>query len=213
MCEWLCHWTQGTYRTEDNLRGILRSEWTALKNLLRYQPLDQIKDYFGVKIALYFAWLGFYTHTLIYASVVGLLCFLYGVVTLSSNIPSQDICLGRLNVTMCPICDYAGELGCNYWQLGETCFHSRAAYLFDNNTTVFFAAFMSFWAALFLEMWKRYSAQITHRWDLTGFDYQEDYPRPEYLARLAHVTTKKVPFTSIFLPFFFVYLTILKMLT
>lgn len=24
--------------------------------------------------------------------------------------------------------------------------------------------------AVFLEMWKRYSADITHRWDLTGFD-------------------------------------------
>lgn len=28
-------------------------------------------------------------------------------------------------------------------------------------------------AALFLELWKRYSAEITHRWDLTGFDVYE----------------------------------------
>lgn len=27
--------------------------------------------------------------------------------------------------------------------------------------------------AVFLEMWKRYSADITHRWDLTGFDTSE----------------------------------------
>lgn len=51
----------------------------------RHQPLDNIKEYFGVKIALYFAWLGFYTHMLIPASVVGLLCFLYGLITLFSN--------------------------------------------------------------------------------------------------------------------------------
>lgn len=51
---------------------------------------------------------------------------------------------------------------------------------------------MSFWAALFLEMWKRYSAEITHRWDLTGLDYQEEYPRPQYLARLAHIHEKRV---------------------
>lgn len=38
---------------------------------------------------------------------------------------------------------------------------------------------------MFLEMWKRYSAEITHRWDLTGFDAQEESPRPQYLARLA----------------------------
>jgi len=36
-------------------------------------------------------------------------------------------------------------------------------YLFDNEATVFFAVFMSFWAALFLEFWKRYSSEIAHR--------------------------------------------------
>ncbi|EEB20526.1 conserved hypothetical protein [Pediculus humanus corporis] len=45
-----------------------------------------IKDYFGVKYALYFAWLGFYTHMLIPASIVGLICFFfYGWITLNYN--------------------------------------------------------------------------------------------------------------------------------
>lgn len=43
-----------------------------------------------------------------------------------------------------------------------------------------------------MELWKRYSAEITHRWDLTGFDVQEEHPRPQYLARLAHVKRKEV---------------------
>lgn len=47
-------------------------------------------------------------------------------------------------------------------------------------------------AALFLELWKRYSAEITHRWDLTGFDIHEEHPRPQYLARLSHVKKKQV---------------------
>lgn len=45
---------------------------------------------------------------------------------------------------------------------------------------------------MFLELWKRYSAEITHRWDLTGFDVHEEHPRPKYLARLAHIRRKKV---------------------
>ena len=40
-------------------------------------------------------------------------------------------------------------------------------YLFDNDTTVIFAIFMSFWTALFLEFWKRYSAEMAHRWQVT----------------------------------------------
>nr|CAH0112600.1 unnamed protein product [Daphnia galeata] len=182
----------GSDHVEGNLRSLLRTEWTALNKLHRYQPLDYVKDYFGVKIALYFAWLGFYTHTLLFASIVGLLCFLFSFLSLPTNIPSNDICSGRFNVVMCPICDYSGDNSCDFWYLFETCLHSRAAYLFDNGTTVFFAVFMSFWAVLFLEMWKRYSAEITHRWDLTGFDHQEEHPRPQYLARLAHVTAKRV---------------------
>ena len=49
-----------------------------------------------------------------------------------------------------------------------------------------------FTAACFLELWKRYSAEMTHRWDLTGFDVYEEHPRPQYLARLAHVKRTQV---------------------
>lgn len=51
-------------------------------------------------------------------------------------------------------------------------------------------------AALFLELWKRYSAEITHRWDLTGFDIHEEHPRPQYLARLAHVKKVRIDYIT-----------------
>lgn len=38
--------------------------------------------------------------------------------------------------------------------------------------------------ALYLEQWKRYSAEISHKWGLTGFDLEAEHPRPEYLAML-----------------------------
>lgn len=34
-------------------------------------PADEICDYFGVKIAMYFAWLGFYTSAMVYPAVFG----------------------------------------------------------------------------------------------------------------------------------------------
>lgn len=75
--------------------------------------------------------------------------------------------------------------------LNETCVQAQVTSLCDNPVTVFFAVFMSFWAALFLEHWKRYSAEITHRWDLTGFDVHEEHPRPQYLARLKSIRREK----------------------
>lgn len=85
---------------------------------------------------------------------------------------------------------------CDFWKLNDTCFQSQVTSLFDNPVTVAFAVIMSFWAALFLEHWKRYSAEITHRWDLTGFDVHEEHPRPQYLARLKKIRNKKQDYVT-----------------
>ncbi|XP_059484748.1 anoctamin-1 isoform X2 [Neocloeon triangulifer] len=184
----------GDLKTPGSQRYLLYHEWASVKRCLRYQPLDYVKDYFGVKIGLYFAWLGFYTHMLLPASVVGLICFAYSWVTLPLNKPTQDICNpGNESVWMCPLCDH----WCDYWDLRETCFHAKVTYLFDNPSTVFFAIFMSFWGATFLELWKRYSAEITHRWDLTSFDINEEHPRPQYLMRVVRLSKTKTRKNSI----------------
>lgn len=128
-----------------------------------------LRRYFGVKVGLYFAWLGFYTYMLIPASVVGLACFLYGVFTLSSHVPVREMCADRGSLLMCPLCDN----GCEYWRLQDSCTQAKLSYLFDNGATVFFVVFMSVWGAAFLELWKRYSARITYQWDLSGFDTLE----------------------------------------
>jgi len=45
-----------------------------------------LRVYFGEKIGLYFAWLGFYTYFLIPSSIVGLIVFIYGVWTIGTDI-------------------------------------------------------------------------------------------------------------------------------
>ena len=124
--------------------------------------------YFGEKIAIYFAWLGmqvnhthkskpnlfditqnesphfilagFYTGWLLPAAVVGVLVFLYGVITMNFNQVANEVCTEGHNFKMCPLC---GE--CEDWTLSDICVFKKIAYLFDHPGTVFYAIFMSFW--------------------------------------------------------------------
>uniref|UniRef100_A0A673G6X3 Anoctamin n=1 Tax=Sinocyclocheilus rhinocerous TaxID=307959 RepID=A0A673G6X3_9TELE len=152
-----------------NDRQMLHKEWANYGACYKYQPMDLIRKYFGEKIGLYFAWLGVYTQLLIPASALGVAVFLYGCLTVDTNVPSQEMCDEHLNFTMCPLCDRV----CDYWQLSSICSTARASYLFDNHATVGFAIFMSLWAAVFLEHWKRRQRCLQHSWDLTGMEDDE----------------------------------------
>uniref|UniRef100_A0A667X135 Anoctamin n=1 Tax=Myripristis murdjan TaxID=586833 RepID=A0A667X135_9TELE len=166
---------------------LLHEEWARYSAFYKYQPIDLIRKYFGEKIGLYFAWLGVYTQLLVPASIVGIIVFGYGVATVDTDVPSLEMCDERLNFTMCPLCDGA----CDFWQLSTACGTARASHLFDNPATVFFAIFMSLWAAMFLEHWKRRQISLSFSWDLTGIEEDEEHPRPKYETILLQKRQKK----------------------
>nr|KAF6463831.1 anoctamin 1 [Rousettus aegyptiacus] len=174
-------------RVEFNDRKLLYEEWASYGVFYKYQPIDLVRKYFGEKIGLYFAWLGVYTQMLIPASVVGVIVFLYGCVTVNENIPSIEMCDQRHNITMCPLCDKT----CSYWKMSSACATARASHLFDNPATVFFSVFMALWAATFMEHWKRKQMRLNYRWDLTGFEEEEDHPRAEYEARVLEKSLRR----------------------
>ncbi|XP_046815606.1 anoctamin-4 isoform X2 [Vespa crabro] len=197
------HLHEGPYnKPEDNGeildRHLLYLIWANPKQWFKKQPLWLIRRYFGEKVALYFAWLGFYTECLVAPAVVGLLCFIYGLGSMegADNVPSKEICDDKIagNITLCPLCDKA----CGYQKLGDSCIFSKLTYLFDNPATVFFAIFMSFWATTFLELWKRRQAVIVWEWDLQSAEDDEE-PRPEFETsvktfRINPVTREREPY-------------------
>ncbi|QQP49205.1 Anoctamin, partial [Caligus rogercresseyi] len=48
------------------------------------------------------------------------------------------------NTTMCKQC----EESCQPWKLQDACLLSKLTYLFDNDATIFFSIFMSFWVRI-----------------------------------------------------------------
>ncbi|TRZ01780.1 hypothetical protein DNTS_025603 [Danionella cerebrum] len=193
-----------------NERFLLYSEWAHPKNFYKMQPLDLIRKYFGEKIGIYFAWLGFYTFMLFLAAAFGLGCFIYGFKTRESStwrycisiviynadvmdLLTYDHFMLTVDIGSKEVCD--PEIGgkiimcpqcdkdCPYWRLNSTCESSKKLCIFDNFGTLVFAVFMSVWVTLFLEFWKRYQAKLEHDWDTVEFLQQEEQPRPEYEAR------------------------------
>lgn len=177
----------------ENERQCLHHDWATFRRIFKYQPIPAVKEYLGEKVALYFAWLGFYTTMLLPAAIVGIICFLYGLGSSFSYIPVQEICNPKNGSLfyMCPLCDKL----CTYYLLSSTaCLYSKVTHWFDNQATLFFALFMSLWAVFFLEFWKRKQVSLAYEWHTMDFEEDEERPRPQYLARVT--TLKENPVTG-----------------
>ncbi|NXP13438.1 ANO7 protein, partial [Thinocorus orbignyianus] len=170
-----------------NQRQVLFQYWASWGKWNKYQPLDHIRKYFGEKVAFYFAWLGFYTGWLLPAAVVGMVVFIVGIFLVFNDIPSQEICSSEEQYWMCPLCKT-----CPYWQLSEICSTFMAGRLFDHGGSIFFSIFMSLWAVLFLEFWKRTNASLAHQWDCFEFEDIEERPRPQFTAMAPMTETNPV---------------------
>ncbi|XP_029993018.1 anoctamin-5 isoform X3 [Sphaeramia orbicularis] len=174
------YWKRSSYANCESERYDLHKYWASFCCFFKEQPLNLIRKYYGEKIGIYFAWLGFYTEMLLFAAVVGTLCFVYGLLTYDENEWSKEICREDIGgkIVMCPLCDKK----CGYWKLNSTCNSSWQSHLFDNVGTVFFAIFMGIWVTLFLEFWKRRQARLEYEWDLVDFEEEQQQLqlRPEY---------------------------------
>ncbi|KAM4881268.1 anoctamin-6 isoform 1-T1 [Thomomys bottae] len=182
-----------------NERYLLYREWAHPRSIYKKQPLDLIRKYYGEKIGIYFAWLGYYTQMLLLAAIVGVACFLYGY--LNQNCTwSKEVCDPDIGgqIIMCPQCDKL----CPFWKLNITCESSKKLCIFDSFGTLIFAVFMGIWVTLFLEFWKRRQAELEYEWDTVELQ-QEEQPRPEYEAQCNHVVVneitqeeERIPFTA-----------------
>ncbi|XP_064432485.1 anoctamin-9 [Mirounga angustirostris] len=155
----------------------LKKKWARWRNMFHPQPIDDIRDYFGEKVALYFAWLGWYTYMLVPAAVVGLIIFLSGFSLFNASQISKEICEAH-DILLCPRGDHSRR----YQQLSDTCTFAKLTHLFDNEGTVLFAIFMALWATVFLEIWKRQRARVVLHWDL----YMWDEDQEEMALELIH---------------------------
>ncbi|XP_027715933.1 anoctamin-9 isoform X3 [Vombatus ursinus] len=164
---------------------FLRNNWAQWRDIFYKQPIDTIRNYFGEKVALYFAWLGWYTVMLVPAAITGVLLFLSSFSLFHASQISKEICEANETI-MCPLQDHQHK----YWRLSETCTFAKLTHLFDNEGTVFFAIFMALWATVFLEFWKRERARTAASWKLYGWDEDQEELAMELLNNPAYELQK-----------------------
>ncbi|XP_068195363.1 anoctamin-5b isoform X1 [Antennarius striatus] len=186
------YWKRARNAECESERYNLYNHWARFLCFYKVQPLNLIRKYYGEKIGIYFAWLGFYTEMLFFAAVMGVICFTYGVLSYDDNISSKEICDPNIggSIVMCPLCDKK----CPFWKLNSTCLSSWQSHLFDNEGTIFFAIFMGIWVTLFLEFWKRRQARLEYEWDLVDFEeaQQQLQIRPEFEIRCTNRRLNKI---------------------
>uniref|UniRef100_A0A8C6UAG5 Anoctamin n=1 Tax=Neogobius melanostomus TaxID=47308 RepID=A0A8C6UAG5_9GOBI len=182
------YWESSSYPNCESDRYKLYRHWARFLCFFKEQPIHLIRKYYGEKIGLYFAWLGFYTEMLLLAAVVGTICFVYGLLTYEENEWSKEICDEKIggNIVMCPLCDRK----CGYWQLSKICNSSWVRTLHEMNNYSYLHLHI---VTLFLEFWKRRQARLEYEWDLVDFEEEQQklQLRPEYEMKRVRGTSSK----------------------
>uniref|UniRef100_A0A8C2X4E2 Anoctamin n=1 Tax=Cyclopterus lumpus TaxID=8103 RepID=A0A8C2X4E2_CYCLU len=191
------YWKRARNAECESERYNLYKHWARFLCFYKEQPLNLIRKYYGEKIGIYFAWLGFYTEMLFFAAVMGLICFIYGLLSYEDNMSSKEICDADIggSIVMCPLCDKK----CPFWKLNSTCLSSWTSHC----TTTFlymilqlFASFLQIYSAvtLFLEIWKRRQARLEYEWDLVDFEEEQQQLqiRPEFEIRCTNKRLNKI---------------------
>ncbi|GFR33812.1 anoctamin-7 [Trichonephila clavata] len=129
-------------------RRTLNEKWGGL---CRSTPIDDIRNYFGEKIAFYFAWVSTLMRSLWIPAVLGLGVFTYGVSR-------------RLD----------GDSDKGIMHLIEIIKSSS-----DNDLTPAFAAIICLWGTIFMEIWKRKQIALARKWYVDNFD-QVESDRPQF---------------------------------
>ncbi|XP_030637739.1 anoctamin-10 [Chanos chanos] len=117
---------------KEELKKLSFSWYKKVK--LSFQPLDDVRRYFGEGLALYFGFLEYFTFALVPMAVIGLPYYLFD------------------------------------WE--------------DYDKYVLFAIFNLIWSTVFLEVWKRSSAQMAYSWGTLSRKKAFEEPRPSFHGEL-----------------------------
>ncbi|XP_041114588.1 anoctamin-10-like isoform X2 [Polyodon spathula] len=194
--------------------ALLNTTWA--KPYLKLQPLCRIRNYFGEKIALYFAFVETLQLSLIIPALIGFCIFIYGLhLSIVCHRSTSEHLMGQNIQTLCQssqmlsievnktLDNIRGKCHNLEWRrrmivntVNQTCliggsyipvqvtFDDVSTIIkssLDNDATPVFALIVCLWGTVFLELWKRKTATLAHKWKVK--DYESNEPdRTEFVG-------------------------------
>lgn len=125
---------------------------------------DKIREYFGEKVAMYFAFLGTYTMALVPPALIGIFSVVYHSMYLQVRITLLGVLPCKMKLSFLT----RTRTQRKWWPVA---------------LQVFFSIFNIVWTTFFLEVWKRNSATYAYKWGTIGTDDFEE-ARPAYHGEL-----------------------------
>eukprot|EP00741_Cyanophora_paradoxa_P021732 tig00000241_g20975.t1 len=120
------------------------------------QPLDKVEEYFGARIAMYFAFLGAYCKWLTYVTVLGIIAA--GFVYTDRAPPARVVTLDGDEQIVRPLS-------------------------YDGPATLFYNLVLAVGVTLFIELWGRQEAVCCYTWNQQDY-VSKERTRPEYIGKL-----------------------------
>ncbi|XP_073944665.1 anoctamin-5-like [Choristoneura fumiferana] len=160
-----------------NARQMLFYTWVGKNNAFKVHPLNLIREYFGEKVGMYFAFYEFYNHALLIAAVSGLIVFISAYFNTTDKVFERDVCANANNTYICPRCNSFDA--CPFIKLTNFCYLAKLHRVLDNPYTVFYAIFLTMWAAAFYVLWKRKQSYWVWLWEINT-DRTKDAFRTNY---------------------------------
>lgn len=145
--------------------------------------LENLKEYLGPEIGIYFAGIMFFAKHFAFPAIIGILPVLAGIFKVSFDWSSyvNEFCKeDRSNVTLkyqdtkgenftfCPLASYRYQpVNEDKWDTVEgLCYEIKLAYILNNETNFFYALFLQIWGIFFLRRLTRYLNSLAVSWKL-----------------------------------------------
>lgn len=199
------------------------------------QPVQDVRDYCGEKVAYYFAFLEFYSKWLLFSSFFGIIMFGFQLVNMQIQMDRVDPLnpidvRGPIDITAFvpgdeELFEFLSDADGGSEFINE---RTPIAISEDNAFALFvltpteigifipiFSGFIALWGALFLEFWKRKQAALAFKWGVSSFETTAEI-RPEFKSQFDipdAVTGLPTPYRSLFWFGAYLTLSVVSMLT